>query len=139
MKTVDKDVVVITISPFHKLDLEELWIEFGTGVNLEWLPIQEYAENLGESICQGMPVWFAFTGCDTVFWVWHEVGLEYIQICCDKFIQNVSYYFIIITIWLASQNTKLSDGLVSLKIFTVFTFRKTTTTFFMRCQIYLHL
>ena len=107
LKTVDKDVVIITISLFHKLDLEELWIEFGTGVNLEWLPIQEYAENLGESICQGMPVWFAFTGCHTVFWAWHEVGLENIQIvlCCNRFIQNVSYYFIIITIWLASQNT----------------------------------
>ena len=66
LKTVDKDVVIITISLFHKLDLEELWIEFGTGVNLEWLPIHEYAENLGESICQAMSVWFAFTGCDTV-------------------------------------------------------------------------
>ena len=66
LKTVDTDVVVIAISLFHKLDLEELWIEFGTGVNLEWLPIHEYAENLGESICQAMSVWFAFTGCDTV-------------------------------------------------------------------------
>ena len=70
MKIVDTDVAVIAISLFHKLDLEELWIEFGTDVNfdvnLEWLPIHEYAENLGESICQAMPVWFAFTGCDTV-------------------------------------------------------------------------
>ena len=66
LKTVDTDVVVIAISLFDKLDLEELWIEFGTGVNLEWLSIHEYAENLGESICQVMPVWFAFTGCDTL-------------------------------------------------------------------------
>ena len=48
LKTVDTDVVVFAISLFHKLDLEELWIEFGTGDNLEWLPIHEYAENLGE-------------------------------------------------------------------------------------------
>ena len=69
MKIVNTDVTVIAISLFHKLDLEELWIEFGTDVNfdvnLEWLPIHEYAENLGESICQAMTVWFAFTGCDT--------------------------------------------------------------------------
>ena len=55
LKTVDTDVVVIAINLFHKLDLEE-WIEFGTGVNLEWLPIHDYAENLRDSICQAMPV-----------------------------------------------------------------------------------
>ena len=66
MKTVDAEVVVIAISLFHKFDLEELWTEFGTGFNLEWLPIHEYVENLRESICQAMPVWFVFTGCDTV-------------------------------------------------------------------------
>ena len=48
LKTVDTDVVVvIPISLFHKLDLEELWIEFGTGLNLEWLSIHEYAKNIG--------------------------------------------------------------------------------------------
>ena len=66
LKTVDTDIVVITITLFYKLDLEELWIKFGTGVNLEWLPIQEYAENLRKSICQAMPLWFAFTRCNTV-------------------------------------------------------------------------
>ena len=35
LETVDTDVVFIEISLFNKLDLEELWIEFGTGVNLE--------------------------------------------------------------------------------------------------------
>ena len=35
LKTVDTDVVVIAISLFHKLDLEELWIKFCTGVTLE--------------------------------------------------------------------------------------------------------
>ena len=60
------ELLIKTSSIFHKLDLEELWIEIGTGVTLKWLPIHEYAENLGESICQVMPVWFAFTDCDTV-------------------------------------------------------------------------
>ena len=57
LKTVDTDVVVIATSLFHKLDLEELGIEFGTGVNLE---------------------------------------------CCNRCIQNVCRYFIIISIWLKS-------------------------------------
>ena len=35
LKTVDTDVAIIVISLFDKLDLGELWIEFGTGVNLE--------------------------------------------------------------------------------------------------------
>ena len=30
------------------------------------LPIHDYAANLGESVCQGLRFWFAFTGCDTV-------------------------------------------------------------------------
>ena len=66
LKTVDTDVIIIAISLSHKLDLEELWIEFGTGVNFEWLPVHEYPENLGENICQAMPVLFAFTGCGTI-------------------------------------------------------------------------
>ena len=57
LKTVDTDVVIIATSLFHKLDLEELGIEFGTGVNLE---------------------------------------------CCNRCIQNVCRYFIIISIWLKS-------------------------------------
>ena len=66
IQTLSSSLSVYAVSLFHKLDLEELRIEFGTGVNLEWLPIHECAENLGENICQAMPVWFAFTSCDTV-------------------------------------------------------------------------
>ena len=105
LKTVDTDVVVIAISLFHKkLDLEELWVEFGTGVNLEWLPIHKYAENLGESMCQVMSVWFAFKGCDTISTFFgHGKRLAWnILKCCNRCIQNVSYDFIIITIWLTS-------------------------------------
>ena len=39
MKTVDTDVMVIAISLYSHLDLEELWIEFGNGIHLRWLPI----------------------------------------------------------------------------------------------------
>jgi hypothetical protein len=66
IKTVDTDVVVIAVTLFKDLGLEELWIEFGTGVNQRWLPIHEYHNNIGEEKCQALAVWFAFTGCDTV-------------------------------------------------------------------------
>lgn len=64
--TVDTDVVVIAIFAFSLLDIEELWIEFGSGKNKRWLPIHQYAEILGNPICQALPFWHALTGCDTV-------------------------------------------------------------------------
>ena len=44
--TVDTDVVVIALHHFHKLNLEEMWIEFGVGKNRRYLPVHPYAETL---------------------------------------------------------------------------------------------
>ncbi len=33
IRTVDTDVVALEVSVVHRLDLQELWIEFGTGKN----------------------------------------------------------------------------------------------------------
>ena len=66
VKTVDTDVVFLAISLLQSLQIEELWVEFDVGKHQRWLPIHEYATNLGESICNGLRFWFAFTGCDTV-------------------------------------------------------------------------
>ena len=59
-------MVVIAIRLFRRLGLQELWVEFGNGIHTRWLPIHDYALNLGENVCQALPVWFSFTGCDTV-------------------------------------------------------------------------
>ena len=64
--TVDTDVVVIAIYVFFSLDVQELWIEFGSGMNRRWLPVHLYAYSLGEEICRAIPFWYALTGCDTV-------------------------------------------------------------------------
>ena len=64
IRTVDTDIVVIAIALYDGFDLDELWIEFGTGINQRWLPIHEYSLNLGKEVCDALPVWFAFTGCD---------------------------------------------------------------------------
>ena len=59
-------MVDIAISLFRRLGLQELWVEFGNGIHTRWLPIHDYALNLGENVCQALHVWFSFTECDTV-------------------------------------------------------------------------
>ena len=59
---VDTDVVVLAISLFQSLQIEDLWVEFGMIKHQRWLLIHEYATNLGESIRNGLRFWFAFTG-----------------------------------------------------------------------------
>ena len=49
IRTVDTDVVIISIAMTQNLHINELWIAFGTGSNL-----------------RSLPVFHAFTGCDTV-------------------------------------------------------------------------
>ncbi len=66
IRTVDTDVVVIAVSLFHELNVDKLWIEFGSGRNKRWLPIHSYATKLGENVCRGLRFWYAFTGFDTV-------------------------------------------------------------------------
>ena len=130
LKTADTDIAVIAISLFHKLDVEEFWIKLGTGVNLEWLPVHLYDENLGERISQGMPVWFeSFNGCDTIF-AFFGCGKRLAWNTFKSYSAATDVIkFIIITIWLTSYNTEFSDDPVSIKAFTVFTFWKTITTF----------
>ena len=65
IKTVDSDVVVIAISIFLKVPLRELWIEFGAGKSLKFIPIHEVAASLGPEKSYALPFFHAFSGCDT--------------------------------------------------------------------------
>ena len=47
IQTVDTDIIVIAVSVFNQLAIEQLCIEFGTGKNKWWLPVHEYAASLG--------------------------------------------------------------------------------------------
>ena len=50
---------------FAKLEIDKLWIAFGKGKDLRWIPIHEISNALGpRSLC--LPFVHAFTGCDTV-------------------------------------------------------------------------
>lgn len=64
IRTVDLDVVVLSTANFHKLDLDYLWILFGTGKNVEFIPIHILARELGISKSASLPFFHALTGCD---------------------------------------------------------------------------
>ena len=64
--TVDTDVVVLALHRFFSVDLQELWIETGTGGGRRWLPIHLCAEALHRGMWRALPFWFALTGCGSV-------------------------------------------------------------------------
>ena len=66
IRTVDTDVVVLAISCFSKLCLDELWINFGVGKNVRLIAAHEIACALGPAKCAALPVFHCLPGCDTV-------------------------------------------------------------------------
>ena len=57
------------MSKFYELltvGLEELWVEFGVGVNRNWIAVHRLAHSLWPPKCGAFPSWYALTGCDTV-------------------------------------------------------------------------
>ena len=63
---VDSDVVAIAISVFQKLPmLNKLWIEFGTGKSLKFIPVHEIAAKMGKVTSQAFLLFHALSGCDT--------------------------------------------------------------------------
>jgi hypothetical protein len=57
--------VVIGISLFAQLEVEQLWIAFGKGKDFRWVPIHDIAKALGPR-ARALPFFHAFSGCDTV-------------------------------------------------------------------------
>ena len=66
LRTVDTNVVVLSVAAAAKLKIQELWIAFGTGKHLRYIPAHEIAVSLAPSKSQALPFFHAFTGCDTV-------------------------------------------------------------------------
>ena len=65
-RTVDSDVVVLTINIFHELGLSELWVGFGTRTPYKDIPIHHVSQLLGPQRCNVLPLFHAITGCDVV-------------------------------------------------------------------------
>ena len=66
IRTVDTDVVIICIGMTKKLNINELWIAFGTGTSSRYLAVHDIASLLGPEKARSLPVFHAFTGCDSV-------------------------------------------------------------------------
>ena len=69
VRTVDTDVVVILAGTFHDLvatqPLTDIWVAFGMGKDYRFYHINAICESLGEPQSRALPVFHAFTGCDT--------------------------------------------------------------------------
>ena len=65
IRTVDSDVVVLAVYVFEQLrtSLTRLWVAFGTGKNYRVISAHGI---LGAKKCLALPIFHAFTGCDTV-------------------------------------------------------------------------
>ena len=66
VRTVDSDVVVLTINIFHELGVSELWVGFGTGKSYKDIPIHHISQLLGPQRCKVLPLFYAITGCNVV-------------------------------------------------------------------------
>ena len=66
LRTVDTDVVVLAIAAAANLDIQELWVAFGVGHQFRFIPAHSIAEFLGQEKSKALPLFHAYTGCDTV-------------------------------------------------------------------------
>jgi hypothetical protein len=64
IRTVDTDVVVLAVAVCHQIEVEELWICFGTGKNLRYIAAHGIADALGATKSKSLLGFHALTGCD---------------------------------------------------------------------------
>ena len=66
VRTLDSDVVVLTINIFHELGLSALRVGFGTGKSYTDIPIHHVSQLPGPQRCKVLPFFHAIRGCDVV-------------------------------------------------------------------------
>ena len=66
LRTVDTDVVVLSVAASGKFQPAELWLAFGVGGKFRYLPTHEISQSIGHDMSQALPFFHALTGCDTV-------------------------------------------------------------------------
>ena len=62
LRTVDTEVVVLAVSTIVLMENTQLWIAFGKGKHLRYIPAHEIATSLGAEKAQALPMFHAFTG-----------------------------------------------------------------------------
>ena len=68
VRTVDTDVVVISVAAFHQIQLSELWVAFVTGKHFRYLPVHDN----GPIKSQALLALHAFIGCDQTSFFAHR-------------------------------------------------------------------
>ncbi len=66
IRTTDTDVVVLAVSSMCHLNIEELWIAFGTGKSFRYIGAHIIFSNIGLQRAKALPMFHSLTGCDTV-------------------------------------------------------------------------
>ena len=69
IRSTDTDVVVLAVSYFdhlQKFGLEELWLQYGSGVKRRYISVNEIFKELGKDKSVALRGFHAFTGCDYV-------------------------------------------------------------------------
>lgn len=66
IRTVDTDVVVLAVASFNKIAPDELWVAFGSGSSFRYIAVHQMVATMNPTQCLTLPVFHAFTGCDTV-------------------------------------------------------------------------
>ena len=66
LRTVDADVLVLAISASAKYDDKYIYVDFGVGKNRKMLSAHNIQLQIGKEKADVLPVFHAFTGCDTV-------------------------------------------------------------------------
>ena len=64
--TNDTDVIVLALSVVSTLPVDEFWITYGSGKNVQHMPAHVVASSLGPSKSSALPMFHALTGSDTV-------------------------------------------------------------------------
>ena len=66
IRTNDTNVIVLALSFVSTLPFDEFWITYGSGKNVQHMPVHIVASSLGPSKASALPMFHALTGSDTV-------------------------------------------------------------------------
>ena len=66
LRTVDTDVVVLSVVAVPRLHLEHLWVAFGTGQYFKYIPAHEIAGSIGPEKATALPMFYDYIRCDIV-------------------------------------------------------------------------
>ena len=66
LRTVDTGVLILAVSTVVSQEHTGIWVAFGSGKHLRYITAHDIAKELGHEKALSLPMFHAFTGCDTV-------------------------------------------------------------------------